>query len=784
MADSLKQQALALELKPGAPVHINLRCQLRRQDGHCVISVAGIPVFHYAFGDTMAEAHAMVSLVEQGHAQQREVASAFEVTERTVRRHQRRFAEGGLRALGRSGGFPKGRPRQSPERADEIRDLKVKGLSNRAVALRVGITETAVRKHLKRIGWVERQTGQTEIAVPAGANPNLSGRAGPSPADQSDDPPSGANPNLSGPRVQPSVLQASAEGRDEAIADLPFTCDRDPADRRLDRLLAYLGFLEDAAPLFGSSSSVPHAGVLLAVPVLVDSGVFDVARSIYGSIGPAFYGLRTTILTLLLLALLRIKRPEALKEHSPADLGRIIGLDRAPEVKTLRRKLAVLSKFGRAASFGRALAERRVARIGAAIGFLYVDGHVRVYHGTRTIPKAHVTRMRIALPATTDYWVNDAKGDPLFVVTAEANAGMVKMLPAILEEVRRLAPGKRVTIVFDRGGWSPQLFKTLIDSGFDILTYRKAPFRAVRLGAFQKMNAVIDGAKVEYVLADQAVRLKLPKPRGRRGARSRRPVLEVRQVTRLSSGGHQTPILTSRTDLSAVEVAYRMFNRWRQENFFKYLREEYALDALVDYEVEPDNPDRQVPNPARAAIDVRLHAVEAELRALRAEYGLAMFASVDDIRAAVGKNTKTSARMIQVLGELMRLERRRAAIPAKVPVSAVAGSADAVVRLDVERKHLTNLLKMTAFNAETELVQLLAPHYKRADDEGRTLIQSALNSAADIEVTKTELRVILAPLSSPHRTRAIAEVCASLSKMGTRFPGTNLVLRFAVHEPG
>ena len=104
------------------------------------------------------------------------------------------------------------------------------------------------------------------------------------------------------------------------------------------------------------------------------------------------------------MALLRIKRPEGLKERVPQDLGRVLGLDRAPEVKTLRRKLARLGSFGRATDFGRALSRHRVARRGAALGFLYVDGHVRVYHGEKTLPKAHVTRMRIALPATTDYW--------------------------------------------------------------------------------------------------------------------------------------------------------------------------------------------------------------------------------------------------------------------------------------------------------------------------------------------------------------------------------------------
>ena len=168
-------------------------------------------------------------------------------------------------------------------------------------------------------------------------------------------------------------------------------------------MFASLGLLEDAAPLFSSATAVPRAGVLLALPVLVASGVFECAQKVYGTLGPAFYGLRTSVLTLLLMALWRIKRPEGLKEHSPQDLGRVLGLDRAPEVKTLRRKLASLAAVGRAADFGRALAEQRVALRGAALGFLYVDGHVRVYHGQHRLPKTHVTRLRISLPATSDY---------------------------------------------------------------------------------------------------------------------------------------------------------------------------------------------------------------------------------------------------------------------------------------------------------------------------------------------------------------------------------------------
>jgi hypothetical protein len=82
------------------------------------------------------------------------------------------------------------------------------------------------------------------------------------------------------------------------VSDLPFTMDDDPADRRWDRLLAYLGVIDDSAPMFRDAQTVPHAGVLLALPALLSTGVLDAAREVWGSIGPAFYGLRTSIVPL------------------------------------------------------------------------------------------------------------------------------------------------------------------------------------------------------------------------------------------------------------------------------------------------------------------------------------------------------------------------------------------------------------------------------------------------------------------------------------------------------
>jgi transposase len=743
---------------PEGTLIINDRCLVKTQGDQRAVIVCGVVVAQYKLSDDMAEAYALVNLVEQGWADQNDVARAFGRSTRTVRRYEQRFAEGGLAALGQPRGYPKGRARLPRARTDLIRQWKGKGRSNRDIAQHLGVSEMAVRKWLRRIGW-EEPISEPSLFPPEQenpANPKLSAFS---------------NPATSPPSAQPTQGAAPKGAAPDSTATVPWTTDIDPSDRSGDRLMAYLGLLEDAAPLFGSRAGVPGAGVLLALPPLVHSGVFECAQQVYGTLGPAFYGLRTSLLTLLLMALWRIKRPEGLKEHSPQELGRVLGLDRAPEVKTLRRKLARLATAGRAIQFGRALAQQRVASRGQSLGFLYVDGHVRVYHGQHRLPKAHVARMRLSLPATTDYWVNDAAGDPLFVVTAEANAGMVKMLPGILEQVHALLGQRRFTVVFDRGGFSPKLFKQIIDAGMDLLTYRKGRFRRVPRKLFRPHSAQVEGRRVTYLLADQEVRLLKGK-------------LRLRQVTRLAEDGHQTPILTNRRDLPAARVAYRMFERWRQENFFKYMREEYALDALAEHAVVPDAPDREVPNPAWAALNAQLHQAQAHLERLQAEYGLEALTNPElqrpTMRGFKIAQGKLSQKIFAAWQRIEQLEKRRATIPKRVPVQII--TQEPIVKLAPERKHLTNLIKMVAYQAESALFRLVASHYQRVEEEGRTLIQSALASAADLEGTPNELRVTLAAQSSPHRTRAIAGLCEELNQTETTFPGSRLRLRYAIQE--
>jgi hypothetical protein len=292
---------------------------------------------------------------------------------------------------------------------------------------------------------------------------------------------------------------------------------------------------------------------------------------------------------------------------------------------------------------------------------------------------------------------------------------------------------------------------------------------------FSMHKVKIKGRKIKYQLADQNVDLFY-------GSRQHRKRLRLRQVTRLGDDGHQTQIITSRKDLSAIEVAYRMFDRWRQENFFKYLREEYALDALVDYGVEPADATRDVPNPQRKKINAELRKALAELNQIVAEYGAEAFVNAESVRRTMRgfkiANAPLGRAILDAMKQVTELEKMRALVPTRVPVQQVTEGE--VIKLAVERKHITDLLKMVAYQAEGDLLRMVMPHYRRAEDEGRTLIQNALATPGDIEVTDTELRVSLEPLSSPHKANALVALCDHLNETRTPFPGSRLRLCFDV----
>ncbi|MGH3530286.1 MAG: putative transposase, partial [Pseudonocardiaceae bacterium] len=464
---------------------------------------------------------------------------------------------------------------------------------------------------------------------------------------------------------------------------------------------------------------------------------------------------------LVFAALLGEPRAEGLTRVDPVTLGRLIGLDRAPEVKTVRRRMAALAGRRRSEQLFMALAAHHGDAHPEAMGVLYVDGHVRAYHGGSDLPRAHLARARIAMAATTDCWLADRDGDAVLVWSSppgEALTGELKTATAKVREL--LGADARPTVCFDRGGWSPKLFAELVGAGFDICTYRKGPLTPEPRSAFSG-HEVADrfGHSQVYLLADRTVRVYYDR---------RRRYFQCRQVTRLDPvTGHQTQIVTTRVDLSAAEVAQVMFGRWREENLFRFMRPR-GLEAMDSYAKTADDPTRMVPNPAKAQMAKQLAAGRAAVAAAKETV----------FEAAKKDNSGADTQPITDAEDALdELKRQSADIPAKIALGDIRPGA---VRLDDERKRLHDAVRMAAWNAEHALARALGAHYARAEDEAHSLLAETFAASADLEVIDDQLHVRIEQLSAPRRSRAIAALCAELTATETRYPGTNLKLVYTV----
>ena len=178
-------------------------------------------------------------------------------------------------------------------------------------------------------------------------------------------------------------------------------------------------------------------------------------------------------------------------------------------------------------------------------------------------------------------------------------------------------------------------------------------------------------------------------------------------------------------------------------------------------------------------------AARAAFAKLQEEYGSTALDYLEGRTATMRQFTSAEKRIHREIKDaadrMAALAARRKSLPKHIPL-AESKHHQEFVKLSTERKHLTNVLKMVAYQIESDLVERLRPYYARVDDEGRTLVQTALQSAASIQPGKDELRVAIAPLSSEHRSKAIAALCRDLNVFNTVFPGTNLRMHFEVAE--
>ena len=428
-------------------VHLAVTCL----DEQLTFLNASGPIFTCRADDEGARRFAAVMLTEPslGLATTTEVAKALGRHRSRVHDYRKRYRDGGAEVLEVKRRGPRGASKLKGEPLTRAQQCLDEGLSNRKVAQAVGLSEGTIRKALKanRLSRVKRTEAHSA----------------------------------------PSPQRPASTPRERTEADA--SCAGGVATtREEERALASTGQLPEAPVRFEAAQSVAKAGVLVALPALLSQGLLEVGQNIYAKLNNGYYGLTTMLLTFGLMALVRVKSAEGLTHYAPGEFGLVLGLDRAPEMKTVRRKLCELASRGRALEFARAFANRWTEQAPDTLGYLYIDGHVRPYHGrTHELPKTHVQRRRLCMPATTDYWVNDTDAQPLMFVTAPANEGLLAMMDdELLPEIRKLAgEARRVTLIFDREGWSPKRFKHWHSTGFDVITYRKGKYRRVATSRLQ-----------------------------------------------------------------------------------------------------------------------------------------------------------------------------------------------------------------------------------------------------------------------------------------------------------
>jgi transposase-like protein len=727
-----------LPLAPAGAVLIGDAAALVQDGDGGRVFIRGDLSFVWDLDDELGRRLAAVQLVRTKAARAVQVAAAFGVGTVTLWRWRKELGASGAAGLASDKRGPKGPSRLTPEVVAEIRGRRTGGASLRAIAAAVGVSTNSVRR-----------------ALP-----------------------------------EPTPEPAAPTQESQPKADVPVL--PDPADRCGERAAARWGQLGEARPVFAPAGRVPLAGLLLAMPGLEATGLLACATTVFGALPNGFYGLDTMLVEGVLRALAGEPRAEGATRVDPFALGRVLGLDRAPEVKTIRRKITTLAGTGRAEELLAAMARRHIERLDATnpdlAAVFYVDGHVRAYQGTRKVAKTHIARLRFPAPATVETWVSDASGDPVLVVLAQPASSLAMELRRLLPELRAaVGDGRRVLVGFDRGGWSPALFAHMHAQGFDVLTWRKVPADDVDPDLFTDVTHRDEAGRTHpWRVADTTVDLPVDDDQ----------VFTMRQVTLMvannKSGRDRHPqastrqihILTTRTDLSPGEVIYRMGSRWRQENYFRYARMHFDLDSHDAYATTEDDPTRLVPNPAKKKAHRQVLAARATYQRALAATDAALLearfpANGEPVLITNAAHDAITADLRQAEADLDGAQAAHRTVPTRLPLGKVNPGQQV---LDIQTKLITHAIRIAAFNTITALARAIRVHtgYARANDEAHNLARQALTSSGDIDPSDGVLTVRLDPLPTQRATTAIAELCEHLTATETRYPGTELVLRYEV----
>ena len=549
------------------------------------------------------------------------------------------------------------------------------------------------------------------------------------------------------------------------------------ATRIEDRVFAALG-IRKAKIFFEPCESVEYGGVLLLLPFLIANGLLSY-NNYYSERLSGYYDFDNVMLSLAFMYLCRIKSIEQLKHFSPGELGKLLGLDRIPEARCMRGIIKEITVQERASQWNAYLSEQWINQEDTCI--YYIDGHVQVYHGhLANLGKKHVSRQKLCLPGMVEFWVNNADGLPYFYVTGQVNEKLQEMLTTeLVPRLLELTDGRvsqedldadhrlpRFTLVFDREAYSPVFFKHLWENfRIAVITYRKNIKDQWEEEEFN-VHYIHTDVKSTMVLCEKQVELN---------------GVELREVRRLTDTGHQTSVITTNYKMSTALIALYMFSRWAQENFFRYMRQEYDIDRIIQYGVNELDKSIMVVNREYSNLTYRLKKLRERIARRQAKLYVLLEKNISDEMEQTGKNIQKQLLLSKEIELFEAKEKDIISQRAQHPYKISIGEMPENIRynkLKTESKHLQNIIKIICYRAETAIANLLSCYYRKSSDEIRALVKSIIFAKADLypNYQTNTLTVRLNSLATPRDNLAVREICQTINDYEAIFPGTKLKL--------
>lgn len=549
-----------------------------------------------------------------------------------------------------------------------------------------------------------------------------------------------------------------------------------------ERIAASKGLLTQTPTQFTKQLSVDKGGVLALIPSLIQQGLLSY-KEYYAAIKKGYYDLQFMILMIALMYLMRIKNIEQLKQHKSGEFGRLMGLDRVPEAKCVRKKIKQITAQQKAQQWNQHLAKNWIGKQDEP-HIYYIDGHVKVYNGYKArLGKKYIARQKLCMPGISEFWVNDFKGLPLLVVTGEVNEKLIEMIEKkLLKEVKQLSytdelkaqmeqdPDHPLCIlVFDREASSPAFFKWLWEEHrVAVISYKKNVKDKWEEGDFSLQKIKIEEREVSMQLAEKQVELE---------------GMQMREIRKLSETHHQTSIVTTYRKMETIRLAFYMFSRWSQENFFWYMRQDYALDAMPEYTVDKVNEESKVVNPMYSKITYRLKKIREKINRRKARlYELEnQNAKKDGLpdKKNVEKQAKLNEELIELEDDKLKQTTDRKQHPYHIKIKDMPEDYR-YNKLNDEAKHFQNIIKMICYRADTSFGELLTVNYKKKQNEMHNFVKQVINTKADIipDYKHKTLTVRLYSLATPRDNKAVREILETLNNSNTQYPGTELTLKY------